>query len=270
MKPWHSLEGKTIWVTGGAGYLGSAITIALDAECAKVLCFDLPGRAEALVSEQKLARTRPLSLDINNAAQLPQMVEARIVSAAGMLIPKALRGGGTTNAACGDLEDYPEDGTENYRSIGVVFTFGTFRFFDPGDLSGNTLANLACPKDLIGPVSVYLISHHGNYDTAVPALYAALRPRATILNNGVDQGGHPEAFKAVRGFPAIDLWQLHRSENEGVVNAPDQFLSNVDDGTTSYTLRMTASDDGSFQMMNTRTGFFKAYRPGLVSELHAR
>ena len=80
MKPWHSLEGKTIWVTGGAGYLGSAITSALDAECAKVLCFDLPGRAEALVSERKLTRTLPLSLDINHAAQLPDVVEATVAA----------------------------------------------------------------------------------------------------------------------------------------------------------------------------------------------
>lgn len=27
MKPWRSLESKTIWVTGGAGYLCSAITV---------------------------------------------------------------------------------------------------------------------------------------------------------------------------------------------------------------------------------------------------
>jgi NAD(P)-dependent dehydrogenase (short-subunit alcohol dehydrogenase family) len=76
MKPWHSLEGKTIWVTGGAGYLGSPITTALDQSCAKVLCFDLPGRAEALVRDSKLTRTVPLALDINDAAALPAALEA--------------------------------------------------------------------------------------------------------------------------------------------------------------------------------------------------
>jgi NAD(P)-dependent dehydrogenase (short-subunit alcohol dehydrogenase family) len=76
MKPWYSLEGKTIWVTGGAGYLGSAITAALDAQCAKVLCFDLPGRAETFVREQKLTHTVPLSLDVNHAAGLPAALDA--------------------------------------------------------------------------------------------------------------------------------------------------------------------------------------------------
>jgi len=76
MKLWYSLEGKTIWVTGGAGYLGSAITAELDRVCAKVLCFDLPGKAEAFVRDQQLTRTIPLSLDINNAATLPAALEA--------------------------------------------------------------------------------------------------------------------------------------------------------------------------------------------------
>jgi len=83
MKPWHSLEGKTIWVTGGAGYLGSAITLELDAQCAKVVCFDLPGRAEALVQQHQLSRTVPLSLDINDPGALPGIVD-RTVQAHGL------------------------------------------------------------------------------------------------------------------------------------------------------------------------------------------
>ena len=80
MKPWHSLEGKTIWITGGAGYLGSAITAALDTQWAKVVCFDLPGRAEALVGEQQLTRTVPLSLDVNRTAGLPLAIDATVAA----------------------------------------------------------------------------------------------------------------------------------------------------------------------------------------------
>lgn len=67
MNPWYSLSSKHVWIVGGAGYLGSAITRTLDAECAKVLCFDLPSRAEALVAEHGLQRTIPLSLDAREA-----------------------------------------------------------------------------------------------------------------------------------------------------------------------------------------------------------
>ncbi len=75
MSRWYSLEGKKIWVTGGAGYLGSAITVELDRVGAKVLCFDLPGKAEALVREHKLVNTVPLSADINDAANLPAALD---------------------------------------------------------------------------------------------------------------------------------------------------------------------------------------------------
>lgn len=78
MNPWYSLAGKTIWVTGGAGYLGTPITTALDAGCAKVVCFDLAGKAEALVADKKLTRTVPVTLDVNDAAGLPAAIEAEV------------------------------------------------------------------------------------------------------------------------------------------------------------------------------------------------
>ncbi len=80
MNPALTLQGKTVWITGGAGYLGSVITRELDAQCTKVICIDLPGRAEALVREHALARTVPLSLDVNDAAALPAAIDAVIAT----------------------------------------------------------------------------------------------------------------------------------------------------------------------------------------------
>lgn len=190
-------------------------------------------------------------------------VEAHIVSAAGGLIATPLGDGGDTNSACTGLENHPEDGTENYRSVGVLFKLGAFRFLDVGDLSGNTLTRLACPKNLIGRVSVFITPHHGDYDAAVPALYAALQPRVVVMNNGAgnNHGGAPDHFRAIRQQTSLeDLWQLHLSANEGSENSPDDFLANVDDGrTTGFAIKLTAQDDGSFVVTNQRTGFTKAY-----------
>lgn len=80
MNPALTLQGKTIWITGGAGYLGSPITRELDAQCAKVVCIDLPGRAEALVREHALTRTVPHTLDVNDAAALPAAIDALIAA----------------------------------------------------------------------------------------------------------------------------------------------------------------------------------------------
>jgi competence protein ComEC len=187
-------------------------------------------------------------------------INADVISAGGTLLTKAIGPGGA-NAACVDVEDHVEDGTENFRSIGVLFSLGAFRFLNLGDLSGNTLTRLACPHNLVGQVSAYLIAHHGDYDTSIPALYAALRPRVAIMNNGPTRGGAPVAFSALRRTPGIDLWQLHTSRAAGDANAPDEFIANVDDGTvTSFALKLTASDDGSFTVTNPRANFTKAYR----------
>ena len=185
-------------------------------------------------------------------------LDADVVSADGTLIAKPLHRG-EANAACVDVEDHVEDGTENYRSIGVLFTYGAFRFLNLGDLSGNTLTRLACPMNLIGRVSAYLIAHHGDYDTSVPALYAALRPRVAIMNNGPTRGGAPVAFAALRRTPGIDLWQLHTSPAAGDANAPDDFIANVDDGQTAFAITLKASDDGSFRLSNPRTNFTRSY-----------
>jgi beta-lactamase superfamily II metal-dependent hydrolase len=190
-------------------------------------------------------------------------VEIDVVSAAGDLLSAPLDGGGGLNDACANAEDHPEDGTENYRSVGVMLRFGVFRFLAPGDLSGNTLTRLACPRDLLGETTVYLVSHHGAYDTNVPALYAALRPRVAIMNNGVTKGGSPYAFRTLHAQPSLEgLWQLHASRNPRAQNSPDELIANVDDdGTTGHALRLTAFADGSFRIVNDRTGFVRTYPP---------
>jgi hypothetical protein len=43
--------------------------------------------------------------------------------------------------------------------------------------------------NLVGRVSVYLVAHHGDYDSDIPALVSALRPRAAVMNNGATKGG---------------------------------------------------------------------------------
>ena len=120
MKPWHSLEGKTIWVTGGAGYLGSAITRELDVECAGVICFDLPGRADALVSEHNLRRTVALSLDVNDAKTLPELVE-KTVAAHGL--PDGLVHLVTASSSGKRLEDLPAEEFQRTFDLALTPTF---------------------------------------------------------------------------------------------------------------------------------------------------
>ena len=206
-------------------------------------------------------RTYHRHLRLKPGDRLPlKGVDGDIVSAAGAVLTRPLPGAGQKNDACATLEDQPEDGTENFRSIGLRLRYGAFRFVDLGDLSGNTLGSLVCPTNPLGTASVYLVPHHGNFDSNVPAVIAALRPRVAIMNNGATKGGAPESFATLRRQSGLeDLWQLHASRNKNAENSADSFIANVDDGQTGYWIKLTANDDGSFTMVNARNGFSKTY-----------
>jgi hypothetical protein len=188
-------------------------------------------------------------------------VEVDIVSASGDLLSAPLAGGGGSNAACATLEHHVDDGTENYRSIGIRLRMGAFGFVALGDLSGNTLGRLVCPINLLGPASVYLVAHHGNYDSNVPAVLTALEPQAAVLNNSAVKGGVPDSLVTLGSRPGMDLWQLHESRHPGARNAPDEFIANVDEGETAYWIKLTAKPDGRFEISNARTGFRRNYQP---------
>jgi len=185
-------------------------------------------------------------------------VRADVVSAGGDLLETTLPGGGQSTPGCDTAEDHAEDGTENYRSVGLMIAHGVFRFLALGDLSGNTLTRIVCPVDRLGPVSAYLVAHHGDYDSNVPALYAALRPRVAVMNNGPAKGGSVDAFRTLQGLTTLeDLWQMHASRIAR--NAGDDFVANFDNTTDGNWIHLRAQEDGSFTVTNGRTGFTKAY-----------
>jgi hypothetical protein len=56
-----------------------------------------------------------------------------VVSAGGTLLTTPLEGGGHANPPCAGAEEHAEDGTENFRSVGVRLQFGSYRFLALGD-----------------------------------------------------------------------------------------------------------------------------------------
>jgi len=186
-------------------------------------------------------------------------IEAIVVSSAGSTISRPLAGAGGTNRVCAPKARDAQDPNENPRSTGLLLRFGKFRFLDVGDLTGGPLFALACPNDLIGPVDVYLVPHHGGADATDPATFAAFMPRVAIVNNGATKGGEPEMLAALRRVQGLeDVWQLHRSEAAGEANCADERIANLDEGNAHY-IRLSASDDGSFRVMNGRTALWKSY-----------
>ena len=185
-------------------------------------------------------------------------IDSVVVSSAGDTIRQPLPRARAQNSGCGTEPVPPGEPNENPRSTGVLLTYGGFRFLDVGDLTGRPLFTLACPRNLIGPVDVYLVAHHGGADAADPGTFAAFRPRVAVINNGEQKGGAKDLLAMVRALPAVDSWQLHRSA--AGENTADARIANLDE-TTSYWIKISAREDGSFTVTNGRTGESRAY-PG--------
>ncbi|HEY5808922.1 MAG TPA: MBL fold metallo-hydrolase [Povalibacter sp.] len=187
-----------------------------------------------------------------------QGVEVVVVSSAAEIISKPLTSGGTRNAAC-EPSARPEAPTgENPRSTGVVVNFGKFRFLDIGDLSGRPLFDLACPDNLVGAVDVYLVAHHGGADVAVPATFAAFNPRVAVMNNGAAKGGARETFDLLHTIPHMDVWQLHWSNSAIGQNFAAEKIANPDESTAHW-IKLSAAEDGSFRVLNSRTNTWVSY-----------
>ena len=186
-------------------------------------------------------------------------VEATVVSSAGATLARALPEAGGRNQRCPQQATAPRDPYENPRSTGVVIRYGAFRFLDVGDLSGEPLFHLACPQNLVGPVDVYLVAHHGGPDVADPAIFAAFRPRVAVMNNGTTKGGARITYQALHQVPGPgSVWQLHLSAEAGDSNFPDAYVANLDESTAHW-IKLVARQDGSFRILNQRTGAWQEY-----------
>jgi NAD(P)-dependent dehydrogenase (short-subunit alcohol dehydrogenase family) len=120
MNPAQTFGGKSVWITGGAGFLGTPITAALDAAGAKVLCLDLSGRAEKLVADRRLSRTTGLTFDCSDATALPALIDATIAAHG---VPDAIAHLSYTSSAGKRLEQLQPDEFQRTFDLALTPTF---------------------------------------------------------------------------------------------------------------------------------------------------
>ncbi|WP_306520713.1 ComEC/Rec2 family competence protein [Gemmatimonas sp.] len=178
---------------------------------------------------------------------------ADVLASDGTTLRTSLDGGPrVANSACTSGGVPAQEKLENPNSTAVRVQFGKFRFLDVGDLSGPPLYALTCPDNLIAQADVYLIAHHGGADGSDPSLFAAVKPRIAIFNNGARKGAQEPTLTALRSF-GIEGWQLHKTANPGAVNNADAHIANLDQSTSAW-IKLSARADGSFVVTNGRTG----------------
>jgi len=214
----------------------------------------LPVREHAHVSTAKPGDKIPLAgLDV------------QVVSSAGEVLLEPMHGApgaGATNPFCRGAKLKEQDATpENFESVGIVVRHGSFRLVDLGDLTWNQEHALACPTNLLGTMTVFHTTRHGDPHAGAPQFVDAIHARVAIMNNGERKGGSPEYWQALHEAPGLeDLWQIHRSAAGGAErNSPDQFLANLNETDHGHYLKMSVRADGGFSVTNERTGFTKEY-----------
>jgi hypothetical protein len=131
---------------------------------------------------------------------------------------------------CAAAREKDRDGSDNANSIVMLVQFGGWRFFDAGDLTWNQEARLVCPKNLVGQVDVYQVTHHGLDSSNNPLVLQSLLPRVAIMNNGVTKGCLPEVFQNLKATKSIEaIYQLHKNlrPDGATSNVPDEYIANL-------------------------------------------
>ena len=211
--------------------------------------------------EATIAKTGAKRLTVKPGDRIPVSgLNIEVLTAGRKEISSPLPGAGQPNEACSSEPAQTDDPTENSASLGVLVTYGNFRFIDLGDLTKKKEIELVCPNNKVGKVDLYLVSHHGWDQSNTRALLQALHPRVAIMNNGAHKGGSPDAWQTVHDSPGLeDLWQLHyAADSDKAHNSRDDLIANTGEAEGNY-IKVVAHQDASFEVTNSRNKFSQHY-----------
>jgi beta-lactamase superfamily II metal-dependent hydrolase len=190
-------------------------------------------------------------------------IKVTVLTAGGKAITSPLPGGGQANDLAPPAQPTYRDTDDNAGCIGLLYEFGKFRMVDCADLLSWVEYDLMCPKNPVGTIDLFMVSHHGLPFSNAKYFVHPLHPRVAIMNNGPRKGGDPAVLDIVKSSPGLeDLWQLHYSPKGGdAKNAPKDFCANITDPCEGKPIHVVVQRDGTFTVTNMRNDFSKTYKP---------
>jgi competence protein ComEC len=164
---------------------------------------------------------------------------------------------------CASGREKDRDGSDNANSVVMLVGFGNWRFFDAGDLTWNQEARLVCPKNLIGQVDVYQVTHHGLDSSNNPLVLRSLQPRVAVMNNGTTKGCLPEVFANLQDTKSLEaVYQVHKNlRPDGAVNnVPDEYIANREQECQGHYIKLSVAADGkSYTVSIPASGHSRTY-----------
>ena len=193
-------------------------------------------------------------------------LDVQVIHAAGKWITQPLAGAGAPNPACATAKQpdlVPRD-LEDNASIGLLYTYGKFRFYDPADLEGYYAHELVCPNNPIGTVDLWAVNVHGQGKGYSAAMASALKAPVVIefTDGRMGRGNDANVWDALHALPATpDIWLLHSNQRSGAEkNPPPDFIANLPGPDGMKGIKISVEQNGTFTITNERNGFSKTYK----------
>jgi competence protein ComEC len=171
-------------------------------------------------------------------------LNVRVVASDGLVLGE--KPGAAEIQPCGpDFKSKDPDKSDNQKSVGVLLTFGRFRFFDGGDLTWNIENRLACPRNITGVVDVYQVDHHGLDSSNNPVFVNALNPRVAIIDQGARKGGEAQTFATLKALKEIEaIYQLHRNvRTADKDNTMAGYIANEEEACQGNLIKLSVAPD---------------------------
>lgn len=141
----------------------------------------------------------------------------------------------------------PKDTSDNANSVVLLVEFGNFQLYVGGDLTWNIEKNLVCPKNVVGEVDVYQVTHHGLDQSNNPLVVRALKPTVTVMSNGVTKGCGPQTIATLKSAPSIQaMYQIHQNLREDHENNTAlEFIANPDKVCSAVPIQLSVAADAA-------------------------
>ncbi len=192
---------------------------------------------------REASRGKRQALKAGDTIPLKGNVSIQVLAASGNVIdvPDA-----PANPLCAQApEDKAPDPSDNGKSVTFRLRMGKFDFLDCGDLTWNIEKRLVCPRDLIGPIDLFQVTHHGMGISNHPTLLQTIAPTVTVMDNGPRKGGDASVVRLLKTIPSIQAaYQLHKNAATGPDDNTDPVLIANTDPEGGQFIHVSVPPDG--------------------------